>query len=64
MTGPMVWDEQSLWRLPAGTRFREIGRLGREFIVDDHRPGVLWLGSTPCPVAVVELPVEVVTRAV
>ncbi|WP_032384672.1 hypothetical protein [Rhodococcoides fascians] len=64
MTGPMVWDEQSLWRLPAGTHFREIGRLGREFIVDDHRVGVLWHGSTPCPVAVVELPVEVLAHAV
>ncbi|OZE35654.1 MULTISPECIES: hypothetical protein [unclassified Rhodococcus (in: high G+C Gram-positive bacteria)] len=64
MTGRMVWDEQSLWRLDPGTRFREIGRLGREFIVDDHRAGVLWHGPTPCPVAVVELPVEVVTRAV
>lgn len=60
----LVYDDRILWHLAAGTRFREIGAHGREFVVDGRRPGALWLKNTPCTVEAVELPVEVRARAI
>lgn len=59
----LVYDDRILWHLAAGTRFREIGSRGREFVVDGRRPGALWHKNTPCTISAVELPVEVRGRA-
>lgn len=59
----LIYDDRILWHLAAGTRFREIGAQGREFVVDGRRAGVIWLNATPCTIAAVELPVEVRARA-
>lgn len=55
----LIYDDKILWYLAAGTRFREIGSHGREFVVDGRRAGVLWHKTALCTVAAVEMPVEV-----
>ncbi|WP_127953671.1 hypothetical protein [Rhodococcus xishaensis] len=52
-------DGTEVWNLPEGTRFRELGSLGRTFTVG-VRQGHLWHGETPCGVEAVELPVVIV----
>lgn len=58
----VVYDDRVIWHLAPGTKVRELGRLGRQFIVDKKMPGKLWLGSTPCAVSDLEMPVEVIGR--
>ncbi|EKT83072.1 hypothetical protein Mbo4_045 [Rhodococcus phage Mbo4] len=61
MTEPstaVVFDEQILWHLKPGTVVREIGKTGREFIVDTS-PGRIWHGASLCRVGDLEMPVEV-----
>ena len=53
----IVYDDRLLWHLRPGTTIRELGRLGRSFIVG-ARPGMLWLGATLCSIDSLELPVE------
>lgn len=58
----VIFNELVLWHLAPGTRFREIGLHGREFTVDNRRPGKLWIGQIPCTLDDVEMPVEVLGR--
>jgi hypothetical protein len=58
----VVFDERVLWHLAGGTAIREVGAHGREFTIDDHRPGRIWHGHTPCHVSALEMPVEVMGR--
>lgn len=54
----MVFSDLVLWHLAPGTKIREVGTTGREFMVG-ARPGSLWHGNTPCTIEALELPVEV-----
>jgi hypothetical protein len=56
----IIFDSNVLWHLAENTTFREISS-GREFVVG-ARANVLWHGSTPCRIDVVEMPVEVKAR--
>lgn len=58
----VVYDDRMIWHLAAGIKIREVGKGGRVFVVDKTRPGRLWLGSTPCAVSDLEMPVEVIGR--
>lgn len=58
----VLFDERVLWHLAGGTRVREVGAHGREFLVDHRIPGKLWHGNTQCFAEAVEMPVEVIGR--
>lgn len=58
----VVFNEVILWHLKCDTRIREIGTTGREFVVG-NKPGRLWHGATPCTIADLEMPVEIISRA-
>ncbi|MDI9914399.1 hypothetical protein [Rhodococcus sp. IEGM 1379] len=62
MESVVVYDDRVIWHFAPGTKIRELGNTGREFIVDKKMPGKLWLGSTPCQVSDLEMPVEVIGR--
>ncbi|RVW06531.1 hypothetical protein [Rhodococcus spongiicola] len=54
----LLVDALQIWKLPKGTKFCELGSLGRTFTVG-VRSGQLWHGDTPCGVEAVELPVVI-----
>lgn len=57
---PVVHDSRILWYLAPDTTLVEIDS-GRQFTVG-RQPGELWLGTTPCTVSALDMPVQILGR--